>query len=157
MDDRTVTHNEFELERVFSASPSEVFNAFADPGVKRRWFVGADGESASDYELDFRIGGREVARIASADGAPRTIVTRFHDVVLNDRIVYSYEVYRGELRLSVSLATVELFPEDEGTHLILTEWGVFLDGNDRSDWRAESMNNLLDALGAALGGRMSDE
>jgi uncharacterized protein YndB with AHSA1/START domain len=157
MDDRTVTHNEFELERVFSASPREVFNAFADPEVKREWFAAADGRSASDYELDFRVGGREVARITSADGTARTIVTRYHDIVQNDRIVYSYEVYRGDLRLSVSLATVELFPEDEGTHLILTESGVFLDGHDRSDWRAESMNNLLDALGTSLGGRMSDE
>jgi uncharacterized protein YndB with AHSA1/START domain len=157
MDDRTVTHIDFELERVFSASPAQVFNAFADREIKKVWFAAADAGSDTYYELDFRVGGHEEVRITSPDGTPRRIVTDYHDIVQDDRIIYSYDVYRGDVRLSVSLATVELFPEDQGTHLILTEWGVFLDGYDRLGLRAESMNHVLDALGAALGGTMSDE
>ena len=57
--DRSVTHASFTLERAYLAPPARVFAAWADPAVKARWFAGGTGEG--DYQLDFRVGGREVA------------------------------------------------------------------------------------------------
>jgi uncharacterized protein YndB with AHSA1/START domain len=53
-----------------------------------------------------------------------------------------------ETRLSVSLATVEFTPVgDNGTRLVFTEQGGFLDGHESPARRAEGMGSLLDALG----------
>jgi uncharacterized protein YndB with AHSA1/START domain len=70
--------------------------------------------------------------------------------VPDERIVYTYDMHRGETRISVSLATVELRPEGDGTLLIFTEQGAFLDGQDTPDLREQGTGSLLDALGADL-------
>ena len=57
--DRYVTHATFSLERSYPAPPARVFAAWADPAAKARWFAGGSG---SGHQLDFRVGGREVAR-----------------------------------------------------------------------------------------------
>lgn len=36
----TATHSSFTIERVFHAAPCRVFQAFADPVAKARWFTG---------------------------------------------------------------------------------------------------------------------
>jgi uncharacterized protein YndB with AHSA1/START domain len=42
MSDRSLAHATFAIERVYDASPARVFEAWADPVAKRRWF-GAGG------------------------------------------------------------------------------------------------------------------
>jgi uncharacterized protein YndB with AHSA1/START domain len=150
MPDRTITHADFTLERVFSASPAQVYAAFADAETKRAWFVAADAGEHVQHELDFRIGGLETSRGRRADGSVHTLKAVYYDMIPNERIVYAYEMYREQTRISVSLATVEFLPEDDGTHLILTETGVFLDGRDKPKWRAEGINKQLDALEEVL-------
>jgi Activator of Hsp90 ATPase homolog 1-like protein len=52
-----------------------------------------------------------------------------------------------DMRISVSLATVEFTPlGDNGTHVVFTEQGAFLDGHESPARRAEGMGSLLDAL-----------
>jgi len=54
-------------------------------------------------------------------------------------------------RISVSLATVEFTAAgDSGTHMVFTEQGAFLDGQESPARRAEGMGGLLDALGEEL-------
>jgi hypothetical protein len=55
-------------------------------------------------------------------------------------------------RISVSLASVELAPEGDGTRLTLTEHGAFLDGLDDPSTRQGGTGSLLDALGEQLAG-----
>jgi hypothetical protein len=52
----------------------------------------------------------------------------------------------GDKRISVSLGTVELKPEGDGTRLTFTEQGAFLDGLDSPSLREEGTGSLLDAL-----------
>ena len=61
MTNRSVTHATFVIERTYAASPARVFNAFADPVAKKRWFTGPD-EVQGEHDLDFRVGGKEVSR-----------------------------------------------------------------------------------------------
>jgi len=70
--------------------------------------------------------------------------------VPDHRIVYSYDMYLDQTRLSVSLATVEFHPASAGTRLIFTEQGAFLDGQDQPQYREQGTGDLLDALGAEL-------
>jgi hypothetical protein len=54
------------------------------------------------------------------------------------------------MRISASLATVELLPDGAGTRLIYTEQGAFLDGADRPADREAGCRALLDNLDAEL-------
>jgi uncharacterized protein YndB with AHSA1/START domain len=75
---------------------------------------------------------------------------RYHEIVPNERIVYSYDMHLDAKRISVSLTTVEFKPADAGTRLIFTEQVVFLDGYDDAGAREQGTRGLLDKLGAAL-------
>jgi len=70
--------------------------------------------------------------------------------VPDQRIVYAYDMYLGDTRISVSLGTVQIEPADTGTRLVYTEQGAFLDGLDTPDAREHGTRELLDALGAVL-------
>jgi uncharacterized protein YndB with AHSA1/START domain len=149
MSERSIEHATFVIERTYDSSPARVFAAWADPAAKARWF-GPGEDEAGEYDLDFRIGGRELNRGAGPDGELYTYEARYQDIVPDERIVYTYDMRREETRISVSLATIELEPEGSGTRLILTEHGAFLDGQDKPQYREEGTGSLLDALGAEL-------
>ena len=50
-------------------------------------------------------------------------------------------------RISVSLATVEIVPDQDGTKLTYTEQYAFLDGIDKPEDREEGVAWMLDSLG----------
>jgi uncharacterized protein YndB with AHSA1/START domain len=145
MTERSVVHATFVVERTYDALPARVFAAFADPAAKAAWFGGAG------HELDFRVGGKEVNRGGPEGGPTFVFEATFRDIVPDNRIVYEYDMYAGDERISVSLATVELRPTGRGTRLVFTEQAVFLDGLDNPEQREKGTGDLLDALGAALG------
>jgi uncharacterized protein YndB with AHSA1/START domain len=142
---RSVTHATFAVERSYPATPARVFAAWADPTAKARWFGGSDWE----HELDFRVDGREKSR-GTLDGTVYTFSARYQDIVPDERIVYAYDMHMGETRISVSLATVELKPDGDGTTLVFTEQGAFLDGLDDPSQREEGTRILLDGLAKEL-------
>jgi uncharacterized protein YndB with AHSA1/START domain len=149
MSGRSVEHATFVVERKYEASPERAFAAWADPEAKARWYVDSDAR----LEVDFRVGGRERSRGAAPDGRPYRYEALFHDIVPAARIVYTYEMFIEETRISVSLATVEFTPVgDNGTRLVFTEQGAFLDGHEIPARRAEGMGSLLDAVEKELQG-----
>jgi len=149
MTERSVTHATFVVERIYDASPARVFAAWADPEVKTRWFGNPD-EGTSEYDLDFRVGGREMSRGSMPNGKVYAFDARYQDIVPDQRIVYTYDMRLDEQRISVSLGTVELTPTGTGTRLIYTEQGAFLDGLDTPAQREQGTGTLLDALDAEL-------
>jgi uncharacterized protein YndB with AHSA1/START domain len=150
MTERSVTHATFVVERTYEAPPARVFAAWADPAAKARWF-GAPDEGTVEFELDFRVGGREFSRGTVPDGQQSyTFEARYQDIVPDERIVYTYEMHLDEQRISVSLGTVQLRREAEGTRLTYTEQGAFLDGLDTPEQREQGTGSLLDALGEEL-------
>jgi uncharacterized protein YndB with AHSA1/START domain len=150
MSTRSVTHSTFVVERVYDASPARVFHAFADPEAKARWFTHPDEWIAKEPAMDFRVGGRESVSGGPKDGPVHSFSSIYQDIVPNERIVYSYDMHMDDVRISVSLATIEFFPAGDGTRLVMTEQGAFLDGYDDAGAREQGTNLLLDALGAAL-------
>jgi uncharacterized protein YndB with AHSA1/START domain len=74
----------------------------------------------------------------------------YHDIVPNERIVYSSTPSVGDELATVSLTTIEFRPAAEGTQLVLTEQGTFLDGQEQPGWREEGASQQLTALAAEL-------
>jgi uncharacterized protein YndB with AHSA1/START domain len=150
MTDRNATHATFCLERVYPATPAKVFHAFADPEAKAQWFAGGPDQPGIERCLDFRVGGSEMSSGRFHDGPVHRYDARYYDIVPDERIVYSYEMHLDDVRISVSLTTIELRPEGSGTRLVLTEQGVFLDGYDDAGAREHGTRELLEALGQSL-------
>ena len=148
MTERSVEHATFAVERTYDASPERTFAAWADPEAKARWF-GGSGE-ATEFELDFRVGGREITSGGPEGGPVFAFEGHYQDIVPNERIVYSYDMHMDGTRISVSLATVEFKADGGGTRLIFTEQGAFLDGLDTADQRRQGTGTLLDTLGQEL-------
>ena len=145
--DRFVTHATFTLERSYPAPPARVFAAWADPAAKARWFT---PEPDFGHELDFRVGGREVARGGQPGGPPMTFESLYRDIVPDERIVYTSTLAEGDDLVTVSLTTVEFSPADGGTRLVLTEQGAFLDGREQPAWREQGTAAQLEALAKEL-------
>ncbi len=150
MSKRSVAHGTFTLERVYDAAPERVFNAWANPASKAKWFAGPADWVQGKREMDFRVGGREYLSGGPKGGEPHVFDAVYQDIVPNERIIYSYDMHLGTRRISVSLATVQLKPEGKGTRLVFTEQAAFLDGYDDAGSRERGTNGLLDQLGAAL-------
>lgn len=145
MTERSIAHGSFTVERTYAVPPARVFNAWADPKIKAKWFGGGASEI-----FDFKEGGREFASGAIDDKTSFTFDVRYYDIVPGNRIVYAYEMGMNGARLSVSIATIEFRPEGKGTRMIVIEDGAFLDGLDTVDQRRAGTEFLIDALGRTL-------
>ena len=77
-------------------------------------------------------------------------MAQYLDIVENARIIYAYDMFEAEKKLSVSLATFELAPAGKGTRLTLTEHGAFLDGHEDPAQREHGTRWLLEKLGETL-------
>jgi uncharacterized protein YndB with AHSA1/START domain len=137
-----VIHGSFTLPLDLAVPPDRVFAAFAEPSLRKQWFRIPSEPGASHYELEFRIGGHEIAEGALAPSGVREHIgyrARFLDIVPDERIVFSYEAILDGRRRWVSLVTVELVPSglapSGGTHMSRTEQYAFLiyTGDGRQD------------------------
>ena len=154
MTESSVKHGTFVVERNYPVPPAAVFQAWADADAKAIWMDDPDFKSdGTPYSQDFRVGGHERFGGLNPDGTPYRYVGRFYDIVPDRRIVYSYEMYEGLERSSVSLTTVDIVAEPGGTRLTYTEQGAFLDGFEKPEAREEGVAFILDGLGTYLASR----
>jgi uncharacterized protein YndB with AHSA1/START domain len=146
MTERKTTHATFTIERTLDAPPGRVFGAWADPAAKTRWFVGNEETVTAPLQMDFRSGGRESAAGKFHDGPVSRYDATYYDIVADQRIVVAYEMHLDDVRISVSLATVELAPAGAGTKMTFTEQGAYLDGYDDVASRRRGTEEMLDNL-----------
>jgi uncharacterized protein YndB with AHSA1/START domain len=148
---RSVVHASFHLERHYDATVDRVWRALTDQAAKQTWFGGPPGAwEEIERFMDVREGGHERAKGRWESGVVSTFDAIYHDVVPQERLVYSYVMHLDDKKISVSLATMQLKKEDRGTKLMVTEQGAFLDGYDDAGSRELGTGYLLDKLGAAL-------
>ena len=150
MTERSVVHATIVLERTYSASPARVFAAWSNKEALLRWGNPGDGWVTSMDRFDFRVGGGETSRFGQPGGETYMNETTYLDIVPDSRIVSSGAVSRGPDRLSVGLLTVEIRPEGDGSRLVLTEQGAFLDGHDLPENHEAGWSAMLDNLGDEL-------
>lgn len=151
----TPIHDSFTIERRLAACPAHVWAAWADPALKRRWFVDSDGPEwqTLDYALDFRVGGQETGRFVLTQGpgaGEHANVTHYLDIVREQRIVFAYTMAQDGRIHSASLATVGFAEAGGGTILTFTEQAAFFGPADGAAGRRAGWEGLLDALEKTL-------
>jgi len=149
---RSVSNADFTIERTYDAGPARVFDAWADPTKKARWFGAPEG-AESERAFDFRVGGREHNAGTLPDGTRYTFDADYQNIVVGERIVYTYAMTMNGEPISVSVASIEFKAIDgspDRARLILTEHGAFFDGLDNVGQREQGTRELLDALGKEI-------
>ena len=146
----SIRQHDFTIERRFRQTPAQTFRAFADPELKQRWFGVPEGWTDASLELDFRVGGSELSVGRDPRGALHEFRSRYHDIVGGERIVFAYDLLLDGRLLSVSLTTVEVRPDGDGTRLVFTEHGAFFDDLEDPAEREHGTGLLLDGLAAFL-------
>jgi uncharacterized protein YndB with AHSA1/START domain len=162
MSQPSVIHDTFTIERSYPATTSRVFAAFASQEAKEAWgdtgdltpgdSAPGDSATAASAEFDFRIGGRERFGFGY-DGHAYRYDALYYDIVPEQRIIYSYEMFADGARISVSVATIEFTKTGDGTALTWTEQGTYLDGFDgaeASELRRGGTAEMLDGLAKYL-------
>jgi uncharacterized protein YndB with AHSA1/START domain len=157
MTESSVTHATFTIERSYPAMSARVFAAFATAEAKARWTDSPDVQPADGpKEFDFRVGGRERFSAKVPDGPTYGYDALYYDIVPDQRIVYCYEMYADDARISVSIATIELVKDAVGTKLTYTEQGAFLDGLDLPEYREHGTAEQFDNLAGELRSQSAD-
>jgi len=148
MSDHSVAHGTFVIDKEFAHPVARVFDAWADPKKKGHWF--GDGSFKEPDAFEFRPGGRE-SRSGTIPGGPTfKFDVTYQDIVLNNRILYSYDMHMDGKKISVSLASIEFSATAKGTRMRMTEYGLYLDGLDTMEQRKGGTISLINALAAYL-------
>ena len=148
MTERSIAHGSFTIERTYKHAVSKVFAAWSNPEFKRQWF-GSPDPAKPDGIFEFKEGGREYNADRMGD-TDFIYDVSYRDIVPDNRIIYTYEMSKNGERISVSLATIELFPDGAGTRMVVKEDGAFLDGLDKMADREAGTNYLIDLMGKWL-------
>lgn len=151
----TQTHATFVLERTYPVPVEKVWAAFADPVQKKQWFLDEDCADTSGISEDFRIGGHGTNDGDMPDGSRSEFKSTYTDIVENQRIVYTYDMWLNRAHASTSITTIVFETVDGGTRLTFTEQGVHLDGihgpgPEAAAGREHGTDGLLDQLGSYL-------
>ena len=149
MSEHSVAHGTFVVERDFPHPVGRVFSAWADPQKKAVWF-GDPNEVTPALVFDFRPGGTESSSGQIPGGPSYSFDVTYQDIVPDHRILYTYDMHLDGRKISVSLASIEFTPMGKGTHLRLTEYGLFLDGLDNVEQRRAGTIPMIEELGKFL-------
>jgi uncharacterized protein YndB with AHSA1/START domain len=146
----------FTLERTYPVPLARLYRAFSDPRQKQRWFAEGAQHEIERYDMQFEVGGRELACYRFKPGTPFAGVALtsdgyFLDILPEQRIVIAATMAMGERRFSASLHTFEFFSDGaNATRMVFTHQAMFAEGADGPAMRLAGWQQLLDQLQAAL-------
>src|SRR5437868_953112 len=116
MAEHNAQHGSFTIERKLDAPPALVYSAFATENGKQAWFSGPNEQwSLEERSFDFRVGGRETLSGKWKSGMISRFDAQYHDIVPDERIIYSYTMHVNGNKILVSLATIEFKRAGTGT------------------------------------------
>lgn len=113
-------HADVLIERRFAAPRALVFKAWTDPAMMATWW-GPKHFTNPVCQIDARPGGTLYIVMRAPDGADYPMTGSFHQVVQDERIVFTDAAVttEGELQLE-GLSIIDFADDGDGT--ILTVW-----------------------------------
>jgi uncharacterized protein YndB with AHSA1/START domain len=146
-----VIHNTFVIERNFPWRLPRVFSGFSQPALKRRWYAEGENHEIQEFHMDFRVGGSERLRYRFGEGHPiagSEIANEsvYQDIAEEKRIVMTSRMSLNGKPIAVMLATFEFVPADNGTDVILTHQGTYIDWPDGAQMIEVGWGHLIDRL-----------
>jgi uncharacterized protein YndB with AHSA1/START domain len=120
-----MSETSLRLQRTYDASPEEVFDAWTNPEVLRRWWVVDLAERTPIADVDLRVGGRYRLSMEHPDGTRHTVGGEYREVVRPTRLVYSWQWEQDDGQPGhVSTVTVEFQADGERTNVVLEHTGL---------------------------------
>lgn len=148
-----LTHDRFTIDRDFAVPRATIWRLWSEPDLKRQWFVENDGPgwSLDRYDLDFSIGGSELARWTADDpGKPWHGVhenrSTFIDITPQERIITAYTMRMNDDVHSAVLLSVSFEALAQGSRITLTEQLSLYDGSYGAAGRRDGWTKLLGGL-----------
>ncbi|HYV15311.1 MAG TPA: SRPBCC domain-containing protein [Conexibacter sp.] len=140
------------LERTFDAPVEDVFDAWTNPEVLRRWWNANPSWAPPSIELDLRPGGAYRFSMRDTEsGEMHTVVGEYREVQRPQRLVYSWAWEgTGPYAGHESLVTVDFRAEGERTTVVL-EHARLRDAQSR-EAHGHGWNAVLDKLAAEVFG-----
>jgi uncharacterized protein YndB with AHSA1/START domain len=125
-------HGTIERSVEIGVPPSQVFRAFSELELRRRWFRIPGHDPDGVHELDFRTGGSELVRGSFSPLEHPELLEfrlRFVDIVPDRRVVQTFEFSLDDRLRAVFLQTFELAVtgEADSTRVDYTDQFTFID------------------------------
>lgn len=146
MTDSTALHETFTLTRTLAAPVPAVYRAWADPKARAVWNAPVPGVEIAYDADDFRVCGVDRVRYIEPDGAVFNAHLTYHDIVTDQRILYSETLSCEGEPLSAALVTAQFFDDTAGCKLVVTVQMVALNGSGMEVGYHEGWNAVLDCL-----------
>jgi uncharacterized protein YndB with AHSA1/START domain len=151
--ERSQVHATFVIERSYRHSVDAVWSALSENDARDQWFGAGEAFDVAEKSHDFRVGGHGLEE-GQWHGGPRSrFDSTYTDIVDQQRIVFTYDMWVNEQHMSTSLTTIVLEPDGDGTRLTYTEQAVHFDGLDSVEGREEGSRGLLENIGVYLDAR----
>jgi uncharacterized protein YndB with AHSA1/START domain len=116
----TLTHATLVLERRYEATPSRVFNAWADVEARKRWSTPAPTISIEYERSEFKEGGRDVSYCVENGKREHVADVTYLHIAQDRSIVFAEAVSLHGKKLSTALISVEFAAAGAGTALLVT-------------------------------------
>jgi uncharacterized protein YndB with AHSA1/START domain len=136
------------IERTFAASAEEVFDAWTNPEVMRRWLHPGPDWDTPQAEVDLRVGGKVRVVMRKPDGTEAEAHGEYSLIDRPHRLVMTW-IFEDD---PSNEQLIELsFTESEGsTTVLMVNSGISTDGRrDAQDW---GWRGCFDELERALAG-----
>jgi uncharacterized protein YndB with AHSA1/START domain len=136
---------ELTLSRVIRAPREEVFSAWTDPELLRKWW-GPGPVTCPEAEVDLREGGAYRLANREANGSITWIFGTFERVRPPEELAYTWNV--SIVPGGPTLVRVRFLPHPDGTELLLTHERFAAEAV--RDMHVEGWNACIDKLDALL-------
>lgn len=139
---------QIRIERIFPASPGDVFHRWTAPEELEKWFWGSVGLNVS-ARVDLREGGQYRAETERPDGGKWVCHGAYQEIVPDERLVYTVN-WEPEMGYESpgEKVTVEFQPEGRDTRVTFLHEGV-LNSRGREEHR-KGWGDTFDMLARLL-------
>jgi len=151
--------HELRIERLYDATPEQVFDAFVDPATQEELHGGGrEGWTVQRCETDVRAGGTSVYAMGTDGVEPDVEVRVFSVVDRPHRLVFRHSMTSTEWGgRTVDTEMTMTFEEQDGKTLLTMVQTGFESEEDRDDFNG-GWPTYLDTLGRVVGqGAVGDD